>query len=260
VLLREVSETLQAAGFLDGDEEAAALVAAADGVDGVLRDLLARRVDGEPLEWLTGFITFLGHNMRIDPGVYVPRRQSEIVARRAIERLPHDGMAVDMATGSGAIAVALSNARPRATVMATEIDPLAAKCAVANGVDVLVGDLGGPLPIAAHGRVDVVVAVVPYVPSEEMVFLPRDVRRHEPSRALDGGPRGLVLLSEAVRWAGLLLRAGGSLVLELGGSQDTGLQPSLTAAGFELVDRLRDDEGDLRGVEAIRSDHPPEGR
>jgi len=211
---------------------------------------LARRLDGEPLPWLTGTTTFLGAPVRVDRGVYVPRFETELVARRAIQRLPAEGVAVDLATGSGAVAVALRRAWPSARVVASDIDVAACRCAAANGVEVYRGDLGAPLPTELHGRVDLVVAVLPYVPSAELEFLPRDVRRHEPRRAHDGGPGGVELLRRAIGWAAVLSRPGAALVLEVGGDQDRALEPDLHAAGFAVVGRIVDDDGDLRGIEA----------
>ena len=112
------------------------------------------------------------------------------------------------------------------------------------------GHLAEPLPDELRGRFDVVIAVVPYVPTEELAYLPRDVREFEPLLALDGGPGGTRLLEQAV-WAGArLLRSGGALLLEVGGEQDEALREVLGAAGFGALRRQEDDEGDLRGLEA----------
>lgn len=249
---KHVTSALARAGFLDAPDEARELIAAAAGNPHALHCWLSRRIDGEPLPWLTGATTFSGHRIVVDRGVYVPRPQTELVAQRAVERLPDTGVAVDLATGSGAVAVVLTKARPHARVVGTDISPAACRCARKNGVEVYEGDLGSPLPASLHGACDVVVGVVPYVPTDELVFLPRDVLRHEPRDALDGGRAGMTFLERAVRWAGRLLRPGGGLVLELGGAQDRLLLPILADHGLALVDRLVDDDGDLRGVEATR--------
>lgn len=207
-----------------------------------------RRCDGEPLEWLVGFTVFMGHRVGVDRGVYAPRAQTEVVARRAIDSLPDGGAAADLCTGSGAVAVALRKARPGARVVATDVDADACRCAARNGVEVYHGHLAEPLPADLVGNFDVVVAVVPYVPSDEMEFLPRDVRKYEPRLALDGGKHGVELLEQVIVAAPRLLRPGGALVVELGGTQDEQLAPVLQAAGFDLVERLVDDEGDVRGV------------
>lgn len=247
--LKDLTQRLARAGFVAPGEEARELIEAA-GDPSVLDCWATRRLDGEPLAWLTGSVAFLGSRVRVDRGVYVPRPQTELLARRAIELLPEDGLAADLCTGSGAIAVALRAAYPAARILATDIDPDACRCAASNGVEVYQGHLARPLPRALSGRFDVVVAVVPYVPTDEMIYLPRDVLRHEPVRALDGGHNGTRFLRQAVRSGRRLLRTGGSLLLELGGDQDQHLVPTLQKADFTMTRDLRDDEGDLRGIEA----------
>lgn len=256
LLRRRVASALDIAGFPAAREEARELVAAAAGDEPLVDRWLARRVDGEPMAWITGSATFCGQPIRVDPGVYVPRPQSEALARRAAARLPPRGLAADLATGSGALAVVMQRARPGARVVGTDLDPTACRCARSNGVEVWEGDLGAPVPVQLWGHFDVVTAVVPYVPSEHLEHLPRDVRRHEPCLALDGGPGGLASLEPATHWAATLLRPGGTLLLELGARQDAALLPALTAAGFGLAGRLFDADGDLRGVEALRRPQP----
>ena len=99
-----------------------------------LRQLLARRLTGEPLAWITGTATFCGLEVAVQPGVYVPRWQTEPLARLAARLLPATGVGVDLCTGAGAVAMVMQQARPAARVVATEIDPLAAACARRNGV------------------------------------------------------------------------------------------------------------------------------
>ncbi|HET9117117.1 MAG TPA: HemK family protein methyltransferase [Pseudonocardiaceae bacterium] len=241
---------LARAGFPAARGEAREMIQAAWGDPAVWRCWASRRLDGEPLEWLIGFTVFMGHRVRVERGVYVPRPQTEFIAQQAVDALPADGVAADLCTGSGAVAVALRNARADARVVATDIDPNACRCAAKNGVEVYRGHLADPIPTELIGCFDVVVAVVPYVPTDEIIFLPRDVRKYEPAAALDGGANGIELLEQAVSASARLLRTGGSLLLELGGSQDEQLAPALQAAGFDLVARLLDGEGDLRGVHA----------
>jgi release factor glutamine methyltransferase len=230
------------------DEEAADLVAAAPDV-GVLESWVSRREDGEPLAWILGSIAFGDVEVHVDAGVYVPRAQSLGLAVRASGRVPSGGRLVDLCTGSGAIACWVSTSRPDVVIAASDVDRRAVDCAVRNGVDAVVGDLDAPFATAAF---DVATAVAPYVPSDELAFLPRDVTRFEPRRALDGGTDGLGIVTRVVGGAARLLRPGGWLLLELGDDQDVRLAPVLAAHGFELVARWRDDDGDLRGVEARR--------
>jgi release factor glutamine methyltransferase len=245
-----VLHALAAGGCIDPAAEADALLDASRAGGDPLEELIARRLAGEPLGWITGWVRFCEARVRVDPGVFVPRPQTESLARRAAALLPEDGIAVDLCTGSGAVAAVLGAARPRATVIATDIDPAAAACARRNGVEALLGDLDEPLPPALRGSVDVVTAVVPYVPTEELHLLPRDVLAHEPRRALDGGPRGTVVLERAARAAARWLRPGGSVLLELGGEQADELSTIMADAGLTAIRVHRDEDGRDRAIEA----------
>ncbi|HUP84528.1 MAG TPA: HemK family protein methyltransferase [Acidimicrobiales bacterium] len=231
---------LGAAGCIAADEEAGMLTEAAGGDLDRLESLVRRREAGEPVEWIVGWAPFCGLRVVVQRGVYVPRAQTEVLARRALEVLPARGLAVDLATGSGAVAVVLAVAG--AEVVATEIDPVAAACARANGVTVFEGDLDGPLPATLEGRVDVLTANVPYVPTHALSLLPRDVQDHEPRLALDGGTGGLDhvrrVLALASRW---LRPATGRVLVEIGPDQ---------AAAFPGLVHHRDEDGDVRAVEA----------
>lgn len=242
--------TLRLAGFLDAEEEAHALIRAARGDERRLEVLVQRRLTGEPLAWIVGRVSFLGIDLQIDPGVYVPRGQTEQVARRAIERLSPAGTAVDLCTGSGAVAAALMAARPGARVLATDVDDRAVRCARANGVDAYAGDLFDPLPAGLEDGVDLIVAVVPYVPTHALAFLPHDTLRFEPTLAYDGGPAGIDLLGRVARQSPRFLRGGGALVLEIGGDEAEVIGPELVACGFGDITVGDDEEGDARLIEA----------
>lgn len=249
--LSVVEARLAQAGCVAPDEEAAELARAAGGDPARLETLVGRRVAGEPLAWVTGEIRFGGLRVQVDPGVYVPRWETQILLEAALEVLPPDGAAVDLCTGSGAVAAAIARARPAARVVATDIDPAACRCARANRVDVYEGDLDAPLPDWMVGQVDVVTAVAPYVPTESMEYLPRDTLAHEPRRALDGGADGLSVVARVVAAAARLLRPGGALVVEIGGNQDAALAPVLAAAGFGAIEARYDEDGDLRAARAV---------
>ena len=245
-----LSALLARAGFIAAGEEADELLARAAGDAGVLDAMVTRRLTGEPLAWITGSVRFCGVDVRVDPGVYVPRWHSEPLARRAAERLPADGVAVDVCTGSGAIAKVLATTRPTARVVAIDVDERAVTCAAANGVEVYRGDLLAPLPPALRGRVDVVVGVVPYVPTSELSLLQRDTFTFESALAYDGGPDGAAILRRAAVAASRALRRGGALLLELGGDQADLIAEDLARAGYADVALLADEEGDARGIEA----------
>jgi release factor glutamine methyltransferase len=237
---------LEQGGFVAAEEEADDLLAAADGDGARLDALVARRLTGEPLAWITGRTEFCGIGLQVDPGVYVPRWHSEALARRALARLPADGLAIDLCTGCGAVARFLSTRRPSARVVASDLDERAVACARANGVDAHLGDLFDPLPPL---RADVVVGVVRYVPAPDLPLLQRDTLTFESPLSYDGGADGLAILRRAVAGAARVLRPSGALLLELGGAQGDALGGDLAAHGFVDVTAVVDDEGDVRGVE-----------
>jgi release factor glutamine methyltransferase len=247
----EAARRLARAGCLAHDEEAEELAVAAGADASVLAAMVGRRTTGEPLAWITGTTVFAGCPVGVAPGVYVPRWQSEPLAERAADLLPTIGRAIDLGTGSGAIARVLLDRRPRASVLGTEIDPVAARCARGNGVTVAEGDLFQGVPAWWRGTVDVIVGVLPYVPTDEMTYLPRDVLAFEPAAALDGGEDGLVMVRRAVSEAGAWLRRRGHLLLEIGGDQPEVMVPILDDAGFGAISVITDAEGDPRAVEAV---------
>jgi release factor glutamine methyltransferase len=248
--IASVTGRLDTAGFIAAREEAGELMACAKGSDVLLEQLIERRLRGEPLAWITGATTFCGLTVHVAPGVYVPRWQSEALARRALSRLPDDGTAIDLCTGSGCIAMTLMSERPRARIVASELDEGAVMCAVANGVEVFSGDLFAPLPGELEGAVNVIVGVVPYVPSASMAFLPRDTFAYESALAYDGGNDGTSVLRRVIRESPRYLRLGGALLLELGGDEAGLLQSEFARHGFGEVIVFSDDDGDVRGVEA----------
>jgi release factor glutamine methyltransferase len=247
-------QALAAGGFVAPDGEADELLRASGEGTGTIEELLARRLRGEPLAWIVGSVRFCGLRVHVETGVFVPRPHTEALAERAVSLLPDAGIAVDLCTGCGAIPVVLASARPRATVLATDLDPLAVTCASGNGVHALVGDLDEPLPPSLRGRVDLITAVVPYVPTEELHLLPRDVLANEPHSALDGGRRGTALLVAAAQAGARWLRPGGSLLLEVGGDQAGEVMMTLRELGLSEIRVHRDEDGQDRSIEAL---HPP---
>jgi release factor glutamine methyltransferase len=245
-----LGELLAGEGFVAAGEEADELLARAAGDRDVLDALVARRLTGEPLAWIVGSELFCGLRIAVDPGVYVPRWQSEQLALRAVERLPADGSAIDLCTGSGAIARTLSARRPGARVVASDADERAVACARRNGVEAHRGDLFAPLTPLLDGLVDVVVGVVPYVPTPELALLQRDTFTFESALSYDGGDDGMLVLRRVLVESPCALRPGGALLLELGGDQADALDGDLERLGY--VDRrvLVDEDGDVRGIEA----------
>jgi release factor glutamine methyltransferase len=224
-----------------------------------LRAMVARRAAGEPLQYVIGWAPFGPLRLAVGPGVFVPRPETEGLADRAATRLRAAGpspVAVDVCAGSGAIACFLAAEVPGARVLATELDPGALAWARVNaerfGVELLAGDLDAPLPPGLAGRVDVLCANVPYVPSEAIATLPTDVRDHEPLLALDGGPDGLDVLRRLAPRAGHWLAPGGTMLCEIGEDQAEAAGELLTAAGLAEVAVHPDLAGRGRVLEGTR--------
>ena len=247
---KELAALLMTAGFVAADDEALELVEHADGDEVELASLVDRRLRGEPIAWVVGYATFCGLRVNVREGVYVPRWQSEPLARRAAERLPADGVAIDVCSGSGAIAVVLHAQRPGARILATDLDAWAVECATSNGVEVYRGDLFAPLPHGLDGTVDVIVGVVPYVPTPSLSLLPRGTFDFETTLSYDGGAEGVDVLRRVIRDSSRYLRSGGALLLELGGDEAQILRRDLESYGYGEIVILRDDDGDVRGIEA----------
>ncbi|MEU5716717.1 putative protein N(5)-glutamine methyltransferase [Streptomyces sp. NPDC020403] len=208
--------TLRAAGCVFAEEEARLLLSTASGPAG-LAAMVERRAAGLPLEHVLGWAEFSGMRIAVDPGVFVPRRRTEFLVAQAAALAPAGAVVVDLCCGSGALGVALASVLPRAELHAADVEPAAVRCARRNvGAlgTVYEGDLFTPLPAALRGRVDVLLANVPYVPTEDVGLLPAEARVHEPRVALDGGGDGLDVLRRVAAEAPGWLAPGGSLLVE----------------------------------------------
>lgn len=208
---------LRAAGCVFAEDEAQLLVSAAR-TPADLAAMVDRRAVGLPLEHVLGWAEFCGLRIAVDPGVFVPRRRTEFLVHQAAALARPGSVVVDLCCGSGALGAALVAAVDRVELHAADIDPAAVRCARRNVADsggqVYEGDLYQPLPATLRGRVDVLLANVPYVPTEEVALLPPEARVHEPRVALDGGADGLEVLRRVTAAAPLWLAPGGCLLFE----------------------------------------------
>jgi release factor glutamine methyltransferase len=204
---------------------------------------LCQRCHGVPLQYLTGEQQFLDLVLGVAPGVFVPRPETEALVERAVEALNgrRQPVAVDVGTGTGAVALAIKRRRPDASVYATDVSGEAVTVARANAsrhaleVEVLGGDLFSPLPQHLRGRVDLVASNPPYVTEAEYADLPDEVKA-EPFEALVGGTHvHRRLAEESPGW----LRRGGWLVVEIGAQQGPEVT-SLLADRFDPVEVLPD--------------------
>ena len=201
----DVVQRLRAAGSVFAEDEALLL--------GGDEALIARRIAGERLEHVLGWVEFCGLRLEIDPGVFIPRPQTEALAEQAAALQP--AVALDLFAGCGAIACVVKQRNPQARVVAAELDPAAVACARRNalrfGVEVVAADVDAGVPPELAGKVDVLTANVPYVPTTELPFVPHD---GEPDAALDGGADGLDWVRRVIEIAPRWLRPGGVLLYE----------------------------------------------
>ena len=226
---------LRAAGCVFAEDEARLLLTTA-GTSAELASLVDRRVTGTPLEHVLGWAQFAGLRISVDPGVFVPRRRTELLARSAASLTRPGHVVVDMCCGSGAVAAAVATAVQPVELHLVDIDPRATRCArrnlAAHSAHVHQGDLYDALPAALRGRVDVLVANAPYVPTDAMRLLPPEARDHEPTAALDGGRDGLDVQRRVIDEARAWLAPRGHLLLETGAGQAEGTRALVAGAGL----------------------------
>ncbi|GAA2423960.1 putative protein N(5)-glutamine methyltransferase [Streptomyces macrosporus] len=243
----DVAARLRASGCVFADDEARLLLSTARTPD-ELAAMVDRRVAGLPLEHVLGWAEFHGLRIAVDAGVFVPRRRTEFLVRQAAglarRAAGRPVTVLDLCCGSGALGAALAAALTEHGVPvelhAVDVDPAAVRCARRNvapfGGRVYRGDLYGPLPAALRGRVDVLPANAPYVPTGEIGLLPAEARVHEPRVALDGGADGLEVQRRVIAGAPEWLAPGGSLLVETSGRQAPLTVEAVTRAG--LVPRV----------------------
>lgn len=247
---------LRAAGCVFAEEEAAALREAF--VEPVaLEAAIARRVAGEPLELVLGWADFAGVRVLLEVGVFVPRQRTAYVVDLAAPLLAPGSVVVDLCCGSGALGLALAARVPGLTLHAADVSPIATACARRNlepvGGRVHLGDLDAPLPEELRGRVDVIVANVPYVPSASVALMPRESREHEPLSTVDGGADGLEVLRRVARLAPRWLVPGGSLFIETSQAQADAAVAAFASAGLDT----RAHQDDERGATVVAGWTPP---
>lgn len=241
---------LRAAGCVFAEDEAALLAAEASDAE-ALDVATARRVAGEPLEQVLGWAAFRGLRVAVAPGVFVPRARTALLVEEALRVLPAGGTVVDLCCGTGAVGLAVVDAAPGAALWAVDVDPAAVACArhnLGSRGAALLGDLDAPLPPDLAGRVDVLVANAPYVPTAEIAHMPPEARDHEPRAALDGGADGVDLHRRVAAAAPRWLAPGGHLLIETSTGQADATAAACAAHG--LVPRVVHDE-DLDGTVVV---------
>jgi release factor glutamine methyltransferase len=270
-VLREAAIRLEAAGIETARQDAEWLLAGVLGIErfapyldpgrelsaGAVqryRALVTRRAAHEPLQHLTGMEDFHGLRLVVGPDVLIPRPETEGLVEWALEVLRDEpaSLVADVGTGSGAIACALAQGSPCLTVFAIDRSLAALRVASRNverlglgqRVKLMAGDLLEALG-SARGRLDLVIANPPYIPSAVIGRLAPEVAGFEPRRALDGGPDGMAVIRRLIAAAPLLLRPRARLLMEIGLDQAGPVASRMAAEGCTGIEARRD----LRGVE-----------
>ncbi|NGN65402.1 putative protein N(5)-glutamine methyltransferase [Streptomyces sp. A7024] len=229
---------LRAAGCVFAEEEADMIAATARN-PAEIDDMAARRAAGLPLEQVLGWAEFCGRRVAVDAGVFVPRRRTEFLVERAVAAAPagRAAVVVDLCCGTGAVGAAVVRALRDAELHAADVEPAAVRCAARNvaavGGRTYEGDLFTALPAGLRGRVDVLVANVPYVPSDEIALLPGEARDHEPRVALDGGADGLGVLRRVAAEARAWLAPGGTVLSETSEAQRAAAVAAFAEGGLD---------------------------
>ncbi|MEV6765425.1 putative protein N(5)-glutamine methyltransferase [Streptomyces sp. NPDC051105] len=230
-----VVSALRAAGCVFAEDEAELMLATA-GTPDELTTMVDRRAAGQPLEHVLGWAGFRGLRVLVEPGVFVPRRRTEFLVGEALAQAPEASVVVDLCCGSGAVGAALAAALGDTELHAADIDPAAVDCARRNiapyGGHAHLGDLFDALPAALRGRIGILAANVPYVPSGEVGLLPAEARDHEPLVALDGGGDGLDVLRRVAAGAPEWLAPGGCVLVETSERQAGAAVGAFAAAGL----------------------------
>jgi release factor glutamine methyltransferase len=237
-----------------------------EGGAGRLWDLLARRAEGKPLAHLTGRQHFAGLEMLSRPGALIPRRETELLARTAIEVITRtvasadSAFAIDVCTGSGNVALAIAASDPRLTVIGADISTDALELAVDNAnhlglasrVSFVASDMFNVLDIAAnHHRAAVVTCNPPYIASAKVPAMADEISRHEPRLAFDGGAFGLTIISRLLSDAPRFLMPGGSLCFEVGAGNGRFIAERISRnSAYVGVRQITDENGVVRVIVA----------
>lgn len=247
--------SLRAAGCVYAEDEAALLISCAlSRLD--LERMVQERIGGRPLEYLLGFVEFCGLSIAVTDGVFVPRQRTEFLVRCALGLLPTESnpsgqarvlpVVLDLCCGCGAIGTAVAHRVP-VELHACDLDPAAVRCARGNvepvGGQVHEGDLYRALPDGLRGRVDILVANAPYVPSGAIAMMPPEARLYEPRLALDGGADGLDVQRRVIVGAPRWLAGDGHLLIETGEDQAPHTAEMMRSNGFHAVIRSSEELG-----------------
>ena len=219
-----------------------------------LREMVRRRVTGEPLQYITGEVEFCGLKLLVDRRVLIPRPETELLVEAVVQRKPRS--IVDVGTGSGCIAIALAKKLPDVEITALDVSPEALEVARGNAslqqieknIRFLESDLLQALPDSFVA--EAIVSNPPYIAHGELAKLPKEVRDFEPVRALAAGEDGLKVIRRLVMNAKRALSASGFVALEIGAGQREAVEGIFGQQGYAVVEVVKDLQGHGRVVVA----------
>lgn len=252
-------QRLRAAGCVFAEDEARLLVEAAV-TPGERESMVAKRIAGEPLEHLLGFVLFRGLRIAVDPGVFVPRQRTAFLVETALELATANAVVLDLCCGCGALGAAMAVVLPGIELWASDVDPRATRNARRNihgAGRVVTGDLFAPLPTSLRGRVDILLANTPYVPTAGIRMLPPEARLFEPNMALDGGADGLDVQRRVAFEAAQWLAPGGQLLVEASEDQAALSAELFARAGLETRVVRDEERGSTVVISTAHEEHLP---
>ena len=242
------------------DSTMTALMEKSGGDEGVLRDLVRRRIEGVPLSYLTGRQHFMGIEMLAGPEALIPRKETEIVCKGALSKLAEAGpcQIIDVCCGAGNLGLALAALLPGVSVMGSDISDDAVALANRNATFLGLserakfepGDLFAPFDVPLYiGKMDLIICNPPYISSARVDQLPREIAAFEPRLAFDGGPFGVRILTRLVREAHKFLKPGSWLAFEVGLGQGAAMRKILEASpNYRDAESLTDATGETRAL------------
>jgi len=208
----------------------------------LIRNMLNRRVNHEPLQYILGYTEFYGYRLEVTPDVLIPRPETEYLIETIHHRLKKPERILDIGTGSGAIAITLKKLFPTAEVLAVDISlkalEIAKSNALANNADISFAYAN--IYSEQLGLFDLIVSNPPYVSEEEYSTLPNEVKNFEPKLALVGAEEGLFFYRQIFELSPLMLKTGGSLFLEIGENQAEDIKIIAKSNKYQKVEIIKD--------------------
>jgi len=271
-LLEEVSAILAKANITDPAMEAARIVQAAQASDSedhasIAKSMAVRRAAGTPLAYVTGREKFMGIELLVDEGALVPREETELLGKTAIDAIRSTGnaspMVIDMCCGSGNLACAIAHHLPNVKLWASDLTDGCISVTrrnvnhvgVSDRVVVKQGDLfAGIAGLGLEGKIDVIVCNPPYISQGKLAADRAVLLEHEPREAFDGGPYGLSIHQRVVKDALSFLRPGGMLMFEIGLGQDRQVKMLIDRSkAYDEIQLVRNAADEIRVVSARKN-------